>query len=426
MLVEGIGGRAKSESETPLRNEALGEKESKPGSGGGGGKRAKAASHGSEPLPGSPTDDDSFRDEINPPATIRMRIPLEKKTSVDYIRRILEEEVIGQSRAIDAICRALIRSDAGFRNPYRPIAVMFFAGPTGVGKTETARALAKALHGDFRKMIKVDCSEYSEPHAISRLIGSPPGYVGSDLPVIFSKETVEAEPNTVILFDEIEKAHFRLHNLLLQIMDEGRLTLARRTKDDDGIVDFTNTIMILTSNVGAAQIDSLMKEHRIGFKTQAVSMDKTDQDIYETVKEAMKRNFPPEFRNRITEFIVFRALHRDALNDILTKLLNISATRFAHLGFTLHLSKSARDWLVDRGLDLENGVRPLVRAVEKYIETKLAELHGYGQILPGDFILADFEFDAETDEERIIFKRAKRTRKSKHAHKNTEFRVEHY
>lgn len=398
--------------------------ETKPGSGGGA-KRAKAASGSESEVPPA-IDPASIKSSLFPPATIPLKIPSDKKTSVDNIRRILEEEIIGQSRAIDAICRALIRSNAGFRNPYRPIAVMFFAGPTGVGKTETARALAKALHGDFRKMIKVDCSEYSEPHAISRLIGSPPGYVGSDLPVIFSKETVESEPNTVILFDEIEKAHFRLHNLLLQIMDEGRLTLARRTKDDDGIVDFKNTILILTSNVGATQIDSLMKEHRIGFKTQSVSSEKTDMDIYETVKEAMKRNFPPEFRNRITEFIVFRALNRDALYNILNKLLNISATRFAHLGFTLQLSQHARDWLVDRGLDLENGVRPLVRAVDKYIETKLAEYHGYGQIQPGDFILADVEFDPEDGEEHIVFKRAKRLGKGRHPHRKTEFKVEHY
>ncbi len=363
---------------------------------------------------------------ILPEAKIPVKIPEGKRTPVDRIRAILEEQVIGQTRAIDAICRALIRSHAGFRNPHKPIAVMFFAGPTGVGKTETARALAKALHGDFRKMIKVDCSEYSEPHAVARLIGSPPGYVGSDLPVVFSKEAVETEPNTIIVFDEIEKAHFRLHNLLLQIMDEGRLTLARRTKDDDGIVDFTQTIIILTSNIGAAQIDQLMKEQRIGFKTQSVPMEKADQDIYATVKDSMKRYFPPEFRNRITEFIVFRALHRDSLYLILHKLLTISATRFANLGFTLHLSKRAEDWLVDRGLDLENGVRPLVKAVERHIETKLAELHGYGQIKPGDFILADVEFDDEESEDKIVFKRAKRQRGGKKRTKKTEIRVEHY
>lgn len=362
---------------------------------------------------------------ILPEAKIPVKIPEGKRTPVDRIRQILEEQVIGQTRAIDAICRALIRSHAGFRNPHKPIAVMFFAGPTGVGKTETARALAKALHGDFRKMIKVDCSEYSEPHAVARLIGSPPGYVGSDLPVVFSKEAVETDPNTIIVFDEIEKAHFRLHNLLLQIMDEGRLTLARRTKDDDGIVDFTQTIIIMTSNIGAAQIDQLMKEQRIGFKTQSVPMEKADQEIYGTVKDSMKRYFPPEFRNRITEFIVFRALHRDSLFKILHKLLTISATRFANLGFTLHLSKRAEDWLVDRGLDLENGVRPLVKAVERHIETQLAELHGYGQIKPGDFILADVERN-DDGEDVIVFKRAKRTSKGRKLKKKTEIRVEHY
>ncbi|MEP0813441.1 MAG: ATP-dependent Clp protease ATP-binding subunit [bacterium] len=393
------------------------------------GHPAKHKDEGEAPdtaLPGGPTEGGGGkRVDIIPKATVPLKIKEDQPGPVDSIRRILTEEVIGQERAIEAICRALIRNYAGFRNPYKPIAVMYFAGPTGVGKTETARALARALHGDYRKMIKVDCSEYSEPHAISRLIGSPPGYVGSDLPVIFSKEAVEGKPNTIVLFDEIEKAHFRLHNLLLQIMDEGRLTLARRTKDDDGIVDFTNTIPIMTSNVGAPEIDRLMKEQRIGFKHQTVSMDKADQDIYETVKEAMKRAFTPEFRNRITDFIVFRALNREALYKILQKLLNISATRFAHLGFQVQLTQAARDWLVDRGLDLEMGVRPLVKAVERYIETKLAEHLGYGNIKPGDFIVADVAFDAQHDEDRIVFRRAKRVGKAKKPSK-TEITVERY
>ncbi|MCD6119135.1 ATP-dependent Clp protease ATP-binding subunit [bacterium] len=413
-----------SESGRPEKAGMTGETAAKPGHGRG---KPKADKHKTaKPIASVPGGGGRKLPRLIPEATIPVRIPKNKKTPVDHIRAILEEEVIGQTRAIDAICRALIRSHAGFRNPYKPVAVMYFAGPTGVGKTETARALARALHGDFRKMIKVDCSEYAEPHSIARLIGSPPGYVGSDLPVVFSKEAVETEPNTIILFDEVEKAHFRLHNLLLQIMDEGRLTLARRTKDDDGIVDFTKTIVIMTSNIGATLIDNLMKKHRIGFKTPSASMEESDQDIYETVKEAMRRTFPPEFRNRITEFIVFRALPREALFDILRKLLNISATRFANLGFTLHLSQAARDWLVDRGLDMEMGVRPLVKAVEKYIETKLAELQGYGQIKPGDFILADVAYDPDEGEERIIFKRARRTRRKSKAEKKTEIKFEHY
>lgn len=322
-------------------------------------------------------------------ATIQVVIPPGARSPVDDIIEVLRKEVIGQERAIDAIARALLRSREGFRTPGRPISTMFFAGPTGVGKTETVRALAKALHNDWRAILKIDCSEYSEPHAVARLIGAPPGYIGSDLPAIFTKENVEGLKNRLILFDEIEKAHFRLHHILLQIMDEGRITLARRTKDDDGIVSFEDCIIILTSNIGAMEIEQILHTHRIGFRNQPVLLSaQTDQQIYNAAKEALKQMFPPEFRNRLTEFIVFRALERNSLYAILQKLLNISAERFAALGFQLVLSTQARDWLVDRGIDQELGVRPLVRAVEKYIDTRIAELHAYGLIQAGDFLEA--------------------------------------
>jgi ATP-dependent Clp protease ATP-binding subunit ClpA len=274
---------------------------------------------------------------------------------------------------------------------------MFFAGPTGVGKTETVRALAKALHGDWRAVLKIDCSEYSEPHAIARLIGAPPGYIGSDLPAIFQRENVEGVKNRLILFDEIEKAHFRLHNMLLQIMDEGRVTLARRTKEDEGSVSFEDCIIILTSNVGASDIDRILHAHRIGFRNEKKTAKlQTDQQVYVAAREAMKSIFSPEFRNRITEFIVFRALERESLYKILQKLLNISAERFANMGFKLNLTPEAADWLVDRGVSHELGVRPLVRAVEKYIDTKVAELHAYGLIKAGDLLEAQV---IETGEE---------------------------
>ena len=318
---------------------------------------------------------------LPPRPAIKLAIEAGARSPVDDIIEVLRREVIGQERAIEAIARALLRSREGFRTPGRPISTMFFGGPTGVGKTETVRALAKALHNDWRAVLKIDCSEYSEPHAVARLIGAPPGYIGSDLPAVFARENVEGVKNRLILFDEIEKAHFRLHHLLLQIMDEGRITLARRTKDDDGIVSFEDCIIIMTSNIGAHEIDEILHAHRIGFrnepKADAVTAQ-TSQQIYAAAKEAMKQMFAPEFRNRITEFIVFRALGRDSLYLILEKLLNISAQRFQALGFQLELTQEAADWLVDRGIDQELGVRPLVRAVEKYIDTKVAELHAYG------------------------------------------------
>ncbi|MCC7477202.1 ATP-dependent Clp protease ATP-binding subunit [bacterium] len=326
-------------------------------------------------------------------ATIPVVIPSGARSPVDDIVEVLKKEVIGQDRAISAISRALLRAREGFRTPGRPISVMFFAGPTGVGKTETVRALAKALHDDYRAVLKIDCSEYSEPHAIARLIGAPPGYVGSDLPAVFQRENVEGVKNRVILFDEVEKGHYRLHNLLLQIMDEGRITLARRTKEDDGSVSFEDCIVIMTSNIGAFDIDNILHASRIGFRNEppAATAAQTDYQIYTAAKEAMKRMFSPEFRNRLTEFIVFRALSRHSLYDILQKLLNISAARFAGMGFHLKLSSAARDWLVDRGIDQELGVRPLVRAVEKYIDTKVAELHAYGLIREGDMLEAVVE-----------------------------------
>jgi ATP-dependent Clp protease ATP-binding subunit ClpA len=329
-------------------------------------------------------------------ATIPLTIPPGANSPVDDILEVMRREVIGQERAISAIARALLRSREGFRTPGRPVSTMFFAGPTGVGKTETVRALAKAMHGDWRAVLKIDCSEYSEPHAIARLIGAPPGYIGSDLPAIFARENVEGVKNRLILFDEIEKAHFRLHNMLLQIMDEGRVTLARRTKEDDGSVSFEDCIIILTSNVGAADIDRILHAHRIGFRNEKLKAKvQTDQQVYVAAREAMKTMFAPEFRNRLTEFIVFRALERGSLYEILQKLLNISAERFTSMGFKLTLSPEACDWLVDRGVSHELGVRPLVRAVEKYIDTKVAELHAYGLIKQGDLLEAQV---VETDE----------------------------
>jgi ATP-dependent Clp protease ATP-binding subunit ClpA len=352
-------------------------------------KQAQAADSGAE-FPVNLADTSKVRTILTAvDATIPVVILPGSRSPVDDIIEVLHREVIGQERAIEAIARALLRSREGFRTPGRPISTMFFAGPTGVGKTETVRALAKALHNDWRAILKIDCSEYSEPHAVARLIGAPPGYIGSDLPAVFAKENVEGVKNRLILFDEIEKAHFRLHHLLLQIMDEGRITLARRTKDDDGLVSFEDCIIILTSNIGAAEIEDILHTHRIGFRNEPVlASAKTDQQIYNAAKEALKMMFPPEFRNRLTEFIVFRALERKSLYLILQKLLNISAERFASLGFQLVLSTPTRDWLVDRGIDQEMGVRPLVRAVEKYIDTRVAELHAYGLIQAGDFLEA--------------------------------------
>ncbi len=264
----------------------------------------------------------------------------------------LAKRVIGQSRAIRAVSDAVRRARSGLQDPNRPIGSFIFMGPTGVGKTELAKALAEFLFDDEQAMIRVDMSEYMEKHAVARLIGAPPGYVGYDEGGYLT-EAVRRRPYSVVLFDEIEKAHPEVFNVLLQILDDGRMT------DGHGrTVDFTNTLVIMTSNVGSQWIQELGSDQRT--------------EMERRVTEALRAQFKPEFLNRIDETIIFYNLSADQIGAIVDIQMRRLAKRLADRKITLHLTASARQLLVDKGFDPIYGARPLKRAIQQYIENPLA------------------------------------------------------
>ncbi|NLY89529.1 MAG: ATP-dependent Clp protease ATP-binding subunit [Firmicutes bacterium] len=311
-------------------------------------------------------------------------IPLTKLQEAESERllrleEILHERVIGQDEAIDAISRAVRRARAGLKDPKRPVGSFIFLGPTGVGKTELARALAEALFGDENAIIRIDMSEYMERHTVSRLVGAPPGYIGYDEGGQLT-ERVRRKPYSVILLDEIEKAHHDVFNVLLQVLDDGRLTDAQgRT------VDFKNTVIIMTSNVGADQID---RAGSIGFQ---VAKDE-EKDSYERMKdrllEELKRTFRPEFLNRIDEVIVFHSLNKDHLQQIVDLMLRDVDKQVRERGLTLEVSEEAREVLLKEGYDPIYGARPLRRAIQRLLENPLSDEMLRGRFKEGDAVLA--------------------------------------
>ena len=311
-------------------------------------------------------------------------IPLTKLQEAESERllrleEILHERVIGQDEAIDAVARAVRRARAGLKDPKRPVGSFIFLGPTGVGKTELARALAEALFGDENAMIRIDMSEYMERHTVSRLVGAPPGYIGYDEGGQLT-ERVRRKPYSVILLDEIEKAHNDVFNVLLQVLDDGRLTDAQgRT------VDFKNTVIIMTSNIGASQID---RAGSIGFQ---VSQDE-EKDRHERMKdrllEELKRSFRPEFLNRIDEVIVFHSLNKEHLREIVDLMLKDVNKQMQERGLTLEVSDEAREVLLKEGYDPVYGARPLRRAIQRLLENPLSDEMLKGRFKEGDAVLA--------------------------------------
>jgi ATP-dependent Clp protease ATP-binding subunit ClpC len=285
----------------------------------------------------------------------------------------LHERVIGQDEAVEAVARAIRRSRAGLKDPKRPIGSFVFLGPTGVGKTELGRALAAELFGGEDAMIRMDMSEYMEPHSVSRLFGSPPGYVGHDEGGQLT-EQVRRRPYSVILFDEIEKAHPEVFNALLQIMEDGRPTDAQgRT------VDFKNTVVIMTSNVASGD---LKRVARIGFVTGPE--DESAQDAMRTkALEGLKRAFRPEFLNRIDQVVVFRSLSRDDLRQIVDLLLAQVTQRLAAQGMALQIGNDVRDFLMEEGFDEAFGARPLRRAIQTHVDDTLADAILAGKLQSG-------------------------------------------
>lgn len=291
---------------------------------------------------------------------------------------ILHERVIGQEEAVTAVAKAIRRGRVGLKDPKRPIGSFLFLGPTGVGKTELSKALAEAMFGTENALIRVDMSEYMEKHSVSKMIGSPPGYVGYDEGGQLS-EKVRRNPYSVILFDEIEKAHPDVFNILLQVLDDGHITDAQGRK-----IDFKNTVIIMTSNAGA---ESIISPKRLGFG--AVADEKADYKVMkDRVMEEVKHLFKPEFINRIDEIIVFHPLNKGHMKDIVTIMLKeIMKRTKEQMNITLSVDEAAKEFLINKGYDEKYGARPLRRTIQSSLEDRLAEEILDGAVKEGDEVL---------------------------------------
>jgi ATP-dependent Clp protease ATP-binding subunit ClpB len=319
-------------------------------------------------------------------------IPVSKMLEGEVKKLVTMEErlrhrVVGQDPALERVSNAIRRSRAGLSDPKRPIGSFIFLGPTGVGKTELARALAEFLFDDERALIRIDMSEYMEKHSVSRLIGAPPGYVGYDEGGQLT-EAVRRRPYSVILFDEIEKAHPDVFNIMLQIMDDGRLTDGRGR-----VVDFKNTVLIMTSNLGSSY---LVAENL-----------RTDEDFEQATKmvmEALHAHFRPEFLNRVDDVIIFRPLGRDQLVKIIELQLESLRRLLADRKISIELTEAAKDQLFNQGYDPNFGARPLKRAIQKLIQDPLAIKILDGEVLHGDHVIVD----ADKKGGKLTFKVSKR------------------
>jgi ATP-dependent Clp protease ATP-binding subunit ClpB len=296
--------------------------------------------------------------------------------------------VIGQDDALQHVANAIRRSRAGLSDPRKPIGSFIFLGPTGVGKTELARALAEFLFDDEHAMVRIDMSEYMEKHSVSRLIGAPPGYVGYDEGGQLT-EAIRRRPYAVVLFDEIEKAHPDVFNIFLQIMDDGRLT------DGKGrVVDFKNTILIMTSNIGSAYLQDMGLHHDAEQITEA----------HQRVMEALRAHFKPEFLNRVDDIIIFNPLGKEQLTKIVDLRLEDLRKLLAARKISLELTAAAKEMIFTEGYDPNYGARPLKRAIQKLVQDPLAMKILDGEVLHGDHIVVD----ADKKQPKLTFKVAKR------------------
>ena len=328
------------------------------------------------------------------------KIAQEESESLLHLEEELHKRVIGQDEAVVAVSKAVRRARAGLKDPKRPIGSFLFLGPTGVGKTELARALAVALFGDEMAMIRLDMSEYMEKHTVSRLVGAPPGYVGYEEGGQLT-DAVRRKPYSVILLDEVEKAHADFFNILLQVLDDGRLT------DSQGrTVDFRNTVIIMTSNLGAKALRKDSPE--LGFLAAKKADSNTEdtngvnfKEAKKSVMDSVKRHFRPEFLNRIDEMIVFHALTSNDLKQIVTILMDTVVKRLGDMGLSLEISPAAMDLLVKEGSDFSMGARPLKRAIQRLIEDPISDLILQGNAPEGAIIKADVE------DEHIVVKASK-------------------
>ena len=286
---------------------------------------------------------------------------------------ILHQRVKGQNEAVKKVAEAILRSRAGIQDPNRPIGSFLFLGPTGVGKTELAKALAEALFDDEKNMIRIDMTEYMEKHAVSRLIGAPPGYVGYDEGGQLT-EAVRRKPYAVVLFDEVEKAHPDVFNILLQVLDDGRIT------DSQGrTVDFKNTIIILTSNLGSNYIlEDISEDGEITDETK------------KNVEALLKQNFRPEFLNRLDEIVFYKPLSKSEISEIVDLLLDRLRKRLSDKQISLEVTDNAKNYVIEGGYDVVYGARPLKRFIQQTIETEIAKKIISEDIAPGTTLVVDY------------------------------------
>jgi ATP-dependent Clp protease ATP-binding subunit ClpC len=314
-------------------------------------------------------------------------IPVKRmvQAETEKLRRMSEDMkgmVVGQDEAIQKVVKAIQRNRVGLKDPKKPIGTFIFLGPTGVGKTELARALARYMFDSEDSLIRIDMSEYMEKFTVSRLIGAPPGYVGYEEGGQLT-EKVRRKPYCVILLDEIEKAHPDIYNILLQVLDDGQLT--------DGLgrkVDFKNTLIIMTSNIGVRQLKEF--GDGVGFAT-ATRIQNAEENSKAVIEKALKRTFSPEFLNRIDDVVVFNSLSKENIFNIIDILMQGVSKRLKNLGFSLELTTEAKEFIADKGYDSQFGARPLHRAIQKYLEDPLAEEILNFNIKDGDVLVADFD-----------------------------------
>jgi ATP-dependent Clp protease ATP-binding subunit ClpC len=316
-----------------------------------------------------------------------MQITQEESQRLLKMEAELSKYIIGQGEAIQAISKAVRRARAGLKDPRRPIGSFIFLGPTGVGKTELTKALARFMFGSEDALIQLDMSEFMERHTVSRLVGAPPGYVGYEEAGQLT-EALRRRPYSIVVFDEIEKAHPEAHNMLLQIMEEGHLSDARGRK-----VDFRNAIIVMTTNIGA---EVIKRQASLGFASQrdeTVEERLAYEDMRKKLMESLRRLFRPEFMNRLDSVIVFRSLNKDDIQQIVHLELDKVAQRLEDHGIVLNPTPAALEKLVDLGYDPEMGARPLRRVIQQKVEDPLSDTMLSGEFTDGDTILIDLEGD---------------------------------
>jgi len=302
----------------------------------------------------------------------------------------LKQSVVGQDEAIDKLAKAIRRARAGLKDPKRPIGSFMFLGPTGVGKTELAKVLAKSMFDKEDSLIRIDMSEYMEKFAVSRLVGAPPGYIGYEEGGQLT-EKVRKKPYSIILLDEIEKAHPDVFNILLQVFDDGVLTDSSGRK-----IDFKNTIIIMTSNAGTKDVKA---GGRIGFTDVSAKNESDYENMKSTIEDTVKQLFNPEFVNRVDEFIIFRQLAKEQIFEIIDLNIAEIVKRLSLTHISLELTMRAKDFLVEQGYDEKFGARPLRRQLQNHIENELAEEILKGHLLPYSSVIADFD----EENKKIIF-----------------------